>query len=220
MEKHIVDNINNPIETKFSDNPLIKEAAENLRMSKTDSYLDTDYAKKHQVLNNYKEMPEVLHKYFEKKIPEQVGSDKLDNMKGIFIDEKSNSSKSLKDNLLDDEEFLNKLKKYDPSLNNKFSVNDSIELQGLNWHNAVGHADIRDMHINKNGDLELYIADVYDFNEQNYKKPNNPIKRIPTNLLIVGRNRQEKGEITPYFYAYRVIIPRAEVETAVKKHKK
>ncbi len=175
-------------------------------MSKTDSYLDTDYARVHQVLNNYKEMPEVLHEYFNKKIPQQVGTDKLDNMKGIFIDEKSKSSQSLRKNLLNDKEFLNKLKKYGTALNNKFSINDSIRLKGSNWYNAVGHADIRDMHINKNGDLELYIADVYDFNED----PKGDLNKI-------GRNRQEKGEITPYFYTYRVIIPERKWKTAFQK---
>ena len=62
---------------------------------------------------------------------------------------------------------------------------------------------------NKKKDLELYIADVYHFNE--WEK---------SNAVRVGRNRQEKGEITPYFYAYRVIIPRAEMEKALKKSKK
>ena len=57
------------------------------------------------------------------------------------------------------------------------------------------------MHINQNGDIELYIADVYDFNEGE-----------ASNLVRVGRNRQDKGEITPYFYAYRVIIPKDKKE--------
>ncbi len=61
------------------------------------------------------------------------------------------------------------------------------------------------MHINKNGDLELHIADVYDFNAHD------------NNLAVrVGRDRQDKGEITPYFYAYRVIIPKEEKENALK----
>ncbi len=211
LEKYAVDNINNPI-TKFGVKASLwwgKEAAENLHMSKTDSYLDTDYARKHQVLNNYKEMPKELQDYFNKKIPQQVGADKLDTMKGIFYDEKSEPSKNLKHNLLKDKNFIRKLNKYTKAMDLKMSVNDSIALTGANWSHAVGNADIRDMHINKNGDLELYIADVYDFNEGEESKP-----------VIVGRNRQEKGEITPYFYAYRVIIPSAEMKSAIKKHKK
>ena len=67
---------------------------------------------------------------------------------------------------------------------NNFNINDIVNLMGRNWHNAVGYADIRDMHINKNGNIELFIADVYDFNV---------------------------GEILPYFYAYRVIIRQEEL---------
>ncbi|MBE7705075.1 MAG: hypothetical protein E7Z90_04595 [Cyanobacteria bacterium SIG29] len=80
---------------------------------------------------------------------------------------------------------------------NNFNINDTVNLTGRNWHNAIGYADIRDMHINKNGDIELYIADVYDFN------PNSK-----SDLIQVGRERQEKGEITPYFIMYHVIIPK------------
>ncbi len=65
-----------------------------------------------------------------------------------------------------------------------YSVNDSISLKGKNWHNAIGNADIRDMHINKNGDIELNIADIYDFNEGEKNK-----------MVNVCRNRQDKGEI-------------------------
>jgi len=53
------------------------------------------------------------------------------------------------------------------------------------------------MHINKNGDLDLLITDIYDFN------PNSQ-----NDLIQVGRDRQEKGEIIPYFYIYHVIIPK------------
>ena len=80
------------------------------------------------------------------------------------------------------------------------SINDSLIFEGFNWHNAIGYADIRDMHINKNGDIELYIADVYDFNVGEKNK-----------FVRIGYDRQEKGEITPYFYAYRVIIPQEEL---------
>ena len=84
---------------------------------------------------------------------------------------------------------------------NNFNINDTVNLTERNWHNEIVYADIRDMHININGNIELYIADVYDFNvgEKN-------------NLVRVGYDRQEKGEITPYFYAYRVIIPQEELK--------
>lgn len=93
-------------------------------------------------------------------------------------------------------------------MNKKYKINDSINLKGKNWGNAVGNADIRDMHINKNGDIEFYVTDVYDFNEGE-KNP----------LVKIGRNRQDNGNITPYFYAYSVIISKEEKEQLLKRGK-
>ncbi len=207
-EKLAVDNIENLyLKEKVIEKTGV-EAAENLHMSKTKSYLDTDYAKQHKIYNNYNDVPNDLKKYFQNKISEQIGEDKLDKTKGIFIDADTESSKNLKDNLLTNEEFIKKLKKFDKALKNNYSVNNSIRFNGKNWGNAIGRADIRNMHINQNGDIELYIADVYDFNEG---EASNPVR--------VGRDRQDKGEITPYFYAYRVIIPRKEKEQILKDKK-
>lgn len=196
----IVDNIENPIIKSSVEKIKGNESVENLHMSKTKSYLDTDYAKQHKIYNNYNEAPIELKEYFKNKISEQIGKDKLDKTKGIFIDANTETTKFLKENLLSNENFLKKLRAYSKALSNNYSVNDSIQFTGKNWGNAIGRADIRDMHINKNGDIELYIADVYDFNEGE-----------TSDLVRVGRNRQDKGEITPYFYAYRVIIPKDEL---------
>lgn len=204
-EKLAVDNIDTSILKYVAKGFKGNEAAENLHMSKTKSYLDTDYAKQHKIYNSYNDVPIELKKYFKDKISEQIGEDKLDKTKGIFIDAETESSKNLKDNLLTNEEFIKKLKKFDKALKNNYSVNNSIQFTGKNWGNAIGRADIRNMHINQNGDIELYIADVYDFNEG---ETSNPVR--------VGRDRQDKGEITPYFYAYRVIIPRKEKELILK----
>lgn len=53
------------------------ETMENLEMSKTKSYMNTDYAKQHKIYNNYNEAPDNLKNYFKDKITEQIGSDKL-----------------------------------------------------------------------------------------------------------------------------------------------
>lgn len=208
VEQFTVDHIDNRAIKMVGKKLTGEEAAENLRMSKTKSYMDTKYAKKHKVYNNYNEAPNNLKKYFKDKITQQIGEDKLDKTKGIFIDENSESSKSLKNNLLQDKDFIDKLKNYDKDLKNNAHINDSINLKGSNWHNAVGNSDIRDMHINKNGDIELYVTDVYDFNEGEKNK-----------LVRIGRNRQDKGEITPYFSAYRVIISKEEKDKILKGNK-
>ena len=178
------------------------EAVENLHMSRTDSYMNTDYAKKHKVYNNYKESPANLVNYFKQKISEQIGEQRLETTKGVFIDADSKSSASLKNELTNDVDFIEKLKKYNTAMQKGYAINDSIEFKGKNWHNALGNADIRDMHIDRSGNIELYITDVYDFNEG----------ENTSNLVKVGRDRQDKGEITPYFIAYRVIITKDEAE--------
>ena len=51
--------------------------------------------------------------------------------------------------------------------------------------------------------------DVYDFNEGEKSK-----------AVRAGKDRQDKGEITPYFIAYRVIIPKEEKERVLKEYSK
>lgn len=68
-----------------------KEAAENLHLSKTKSYLDTPYAKEHKLFNSYEEAPNNLKNYFKDKITGQIGKDKLDKTKGLYIDANSKS---------------------------------------------------------------------------------------------------------------------------------
>ena len=82
-------------------------------------------------------------------------------------------------------------------MKNNISVEGSLRFKDKNFYNAIGHADIKNMHINRNGDIDLLITDVYDFN------PNSK-----SDLVQVGRERQERGEITPYFMIYHVIIPK------------
>ena len=90
-----VDHIENPAAKFVGEWAVGKEAAENLEMSKTSSYLNTDYAKEHVIFNNYKEVSSDLQTYFKDKITEQLGLDNVDSSlkeeilnstKGIYID--------------------------------------------------------------------------------------------------------------------------------------
>ena len=203
LEQFGVDHVDNPV-VKLGDKlaSWTNEAVENLHMSKTDSFLNTDYAKKNKVMNSYKEEPEYLHEYYQKKIPSQGGNE--DKMPGILFD--SEHSKKLKDKMLDDSRFIGKIKKYDNALKSGFSVNDSMDFEDKNWHNAIGKSDIVNMHINKKGDVELDVVDVYDFNEGESNK-----------MVRIGRDRQDKGEIKPYFQRYHVIISKDEYNKMMKK---
>ncbi len=53
------------------------------------------------------------------------------------------------------------------------------------------------MKYRKNGDVELLVTDVYDFNKNSKSK-----------LVQAGRKLQEQGKIKPYFIMYHVIIPK------------
>lgn len=201
IEQFAIDHINNSIVKTGSKiyKKTDDEAVENLHMAKTKYYMNTPYAKKHKIYNSYNEVPDNFKEYFKNKITQQIGKENLEKTKGIFIDVNSKSAESLKNALIKDSNFINKLKKYNKAMNKNYFINESINFEDKNWQNAVGHADIKNMHINKDGDVELYITDVYDFNEGE-KNP----------LVRAARNRQEKGEITPYFSIYRVIIPKEE----------
>ena len=87
-------------------------------MSKTSSYLNTDYSKEYVIFNNYKEVSSDLQTYFKDKITEQLGLDNVDSSlkeeilnstKGIYIDSKSQSSKELSEILTSEPDFMNLL---------------------------------------------------------------------------------------------------------------
>lgn len=94
FEQFGIDHSNNKIIKTIGNKLKYDEAIENLEMSKTKSYINTDYVKKHKIYNNYNEAPDNLKNYFKDKITEQIGADKLEKTKGIYIDENSESSNS------------------------------------------------------------------------------------------------------------------------------
>ncbi len=194
-----VDHIDNKFLKWYASENYGLETAENLLMSKKDSYLNTDYAKEHLIFKNYKELSTDLRNYFEKKITKQIGADKLETTGGIYINAEHYSSKELAKVLVDNKEFVKKVAEARKSMEVGNSVNTSIQFTDRNFHYAIGKADILDMHINKNGEIDLLVTDVYDFNDD----------KNASDLIKTGRNRQEKGEIKPYFYIYHVIIPKS-----------
>lgn len=173
------------------------EAAENLHMSKADFYMNTDYARQHTVFDNYLQADSNLHDYLKDKISKQIGQDRLLTTKGIYIDANSDSSKRLAAVLENHTNFKEIIKNNKKALKNNLHINSSIQFTDDNFHNAIGNADILDMHINKNGELDLLIADTYDFNPNEF-----------SDLVRTARIRQENGRIIPYFIIYHVIIPK------------
>ncbi len=176
------------------------EATENVLMSKKDSYLNTDYAKEHLIYNNYTELDNDFQDYFKEKIKTQIGEDKLNSTKGIFINSEHLSSKDLSKVIVQNEDFKKLFNENNNKMQKGLITEGSINFTDKNFHNALGNVDIKEMKYKKNGDLELYVTDVYDFN----KNDNNPMVRA-------GRRLQDRGEIIPYFIIYHVIIPKNEI---------
>ncbi len=182
------------------------ETAENLLMSKSECYMNTDYAKENLIFNNYKEVSSDLRNYFKDKITRQLELNKvsfeekekiLNSTKGIYINAQSDSPKRLSKVLLKEPAFMKLLTSSIKKMKNGLIVEGSLKFKDENFYNALGKADIKFMHINKQGNIDLLITDVYDFN------PNSN-----SDLIKVGRKFQEQGKIIPYFIMYNVIIPK------------
>ena len=188
------------------DIPLIKqqvakeyglETAENLLMSKPNSYLNTEYAKQFHIYNSYNDLSDDLQNYFKNKIVQQIGEENLNSTKGIFIDAQSDSSKDLAKVLVKESGFKKIYEQSKTKMKNNLEVEGSLNFEDTNFYNALGSVDIKQMKYRKNGDVELLVTDVYDFNKNSKSK-----------IVQAGRKLQEKGKIKPYFIMYHVIIPK------------
>ena len=176
-------------------------------MSKSDSYLNTSYANKHLVYNNYHDVSSELQPIIKEKIIKSLGKDKLEITKGIYVAADSSSSKKIAKKLLENKKFIEIYSKNKTKIKNGLHV-DSSEMifKDSNFKNALQKVDIKDMHINKRGDIDLLVIDIYDFN----KKSSNP-------LVKVAAKKQEQGEIIPYFIIFHVIIPKLQIQKMGKQ---
>ena len=201
-----VDYIHNPAVRRVGVKQTGREAAENLYMSKAEYYLNTPYARQFLIFNNYKEVAEELQPYLKNKIIQQLGEDKLETTKGIYIDAESESSKRLAEVLANNTDFKNILIENRHRLKYNIPFDASIRFVDSNFAYALGNADLKDIHKNKNGDIELIVADTYDFNPGS-----------DSDLVQTGRERQLSGEIIPYFIIYHVIISKNSKIISKKK---
>lgn len=174
-----------------------KEAAENLYMAKKEYYMNTSYAKEHLLFSNCYELESELKEYFMKKISDQIGSDKLNETRGIYISADSDSSKKLAENT----DLLSIVSKNLTSIKKGSFVNDSVAFTDENFYHALHNADILNMHINKQGNVDLLITDVYDFNDE----------KKSSDLIKLAREHQLRGDLIPYFIVYRVVIPKSKI---------
>lgn len=183
---------NNGITLKLSGLFGLEEAAQNLEMAKNFNYLDTPYARNHKIYKNVNQVEDFLRDFVSAKIVSQLGSDMLYEIGGIYFAPNSSASKKLASNL----NLLYKIQQHAFELNNDKVINDSLNFKDVNFHNAVGKADILFMRKNIYNEVELFIIDIYDFN----KNSSNP-------LVKAGNLLQSEGYLIPYFVIYSVIIP-------------
>lgn len=173
------------------------EATENLLMSKKEQYLNTLYAKDLYIIDNYKMFKEKTHELIERKL---VGIKDKDRVKCVIVP--PIYSKRIYKN----EEIKSLIEQYSSQLKQNNHINTSINFDDRNLHNAIGAADIVDMHINKNQEIEFSVLDLYDFNTGDKRK-----------TVMVGKELQDKGVLVPYLIIYRVVIPQKISECYLNK---
>ena len=78
---------------------------------------------------------------------------------------------------------------------------DSISFKERNLNNSIGRADIIDMNLAPNGEINFYLIDVYDFNKNDQRGE-----------VQAGRRNQESGRIIPYFVIYSVKIDKERAQ--------
>lgn len=125
------------------------------------------------------------------KIQQQLG---VNDAKGLILRPDSTLSQAIAEN----EKFKNFIRNHLNELLRGEIVSGSVAFNYRKESNlalTLGHADIIDTYINKNGDIVSFVLDTYDFNpnEQWY--------------IEWARNVQEKGLLTGFYSLIIVVIP-------------
>lgn len=174
------------------------DAEESLRMSLNDQYLDTPFARQNKIYKSVNEIGPFLRKHVIKKIESQLGREYVNAIGGIGYDSNVRSSV----NIAQSEEIKEYLIKNKDFLKDYGSIKqDSISFKERNLNNSIGRADIIDMNLMPNGEINFYLIDVYDFNKNDQRGE-----------VQAGRRNQESGRIIPYFVIYSVKIDKERAQ--------
>ena len=82
----------------------------------------------------------------------------------------SGGSKDLAKVLVKESGFKKIYEQSKTKMKNNLEVESSLDFEDTNFYNALGSVDIKQMKFRKNGDLELLVTDVYDFNKNSKSK--------------------------------------------------
>ena len=152
----------------------------------------SDYIKKNgKVINSVSDLSPRLKSFVTEKIKTQIYKS---DCKGIYFHTNSSLSKSIGSS--------NELKTYIRKNIQTLAAGNTVSNGSVNFtstenlHLSLGHADIIDMHLDKDNTLKAYVIDTYDFNEDD-----------PSWQVEWAYNVQEHGLITNYYTITEISIP-------------
>lgn len=152
----------------------------------------SDYIKKNgKVINSVSNLSPRLKSFVTEKIKTQIYKS---DCQGIYFHTNSSLSKAIGNS--------NELKTYIRKNIQTLAAGNTVSNGSVNFtstenlHLSLGHADIIDMHLDKNNTLKAYVIDTYDFNEDD-----------PSWQVEWAYNVQEQGLITNYYTITEISIP-------------
>ena len=169
-----------------------------------DKMKNKDYIKDVIHIKNYND-PSVASdkKYLSDKISSQFKDYNFDinKIKGYFFKNDSEPSQRM----AKDEDFKKVIKENKENILNGKDISIAFprysDRKKSNFQYALGHADIRNGYIDKEGNLRIKVYDTYDFNKEN----TSPLNQA-------GRDSMIKGELKPYFSIHDIMIPKKDLD--------
>ena len=169
-----------------------------------DKMQNRDYIKDVIHIKNYNDPSvESDKKYLSDKISSQFKDYNFDinKIKGYFFKNDSEPSQRM----TKDEGFKKVIKENKENILNGKDISIAFprysDRKKSNFHYALGHADIRNGYIDKEGNLRIKVYDTYDFNKEN----TSPLNQA-------GRDSMIKGELKPYFSIHDIMIPKKDLD--------
>ena len=168
--------------------------------------MEPEYTKDAIRLNSFEDIQnEQDRKYLANKLNDQFSEytdiTNIENIKGYNFKENSKPSQRM----AQDKDFLNVIKNNKEKIIKGENISGNFPSHGIsnedNWHNALGHFDIRNIEIDKQGNLHVKVYDTYDFNKENKTTANQ-----------AGYEQMHKGNLVPYFTIHDVLIPKDELD--------
>ncbi len=165
----------------FADKAFGPDTTGMVDLAHGDKMKNKDYIKDVIHIKNYND-PSVASdkKYLSDKISSQFKDYNFDinKIKGYFFKNDSEPSQRM----AKDEDFKKVIKENKENILNGKDISIAFprysDYKKSNFHYALGHADIRNGYIDKEGNLRIKVYDTYDFNKKKYKPAESGRKRF------------------------------------------